>query len=129
MTGITSITILITAVSVVLPLSGLHAQQGGWQEEERLTYDDATAFAPPNNGKYIVIDDQNRVHVVWTDDRDRNFEVYYKCKEGGLWSPDTRLTFDNAHSARPVIVAGDYGLLHLVWNDSRNGNRVNPASP
>ncbi|MCK4350678.1 MAG: hypothetical protein KAX13_07460, partial [Candidatus Krumholzibacteria bacterium] len=123
MTRKTSITILMTAVSALLPLSGLHAQQGGWQGEERLTYDDATAFAPPNNGKYIAFDDQNRVHVVWTDDRDRNFEIYYKYKESGVWSADTRLTFDNAYSARPVIVAGNFGMLHLIWNDSRDGNK------
>ena len=123
MTGKTSITILLTALSVLLCLSGLHALQGGWQEEERLTYDDATAFAPPNNGKYVVFDDRNRVNVVWTDDRDRNFEIYHKYKENGVWSEDTRLTFDNAYSARPVIVAGYFGLLHLIWNDSRDGNK------
>lgn len=123
MTGKASITILTIAVSAFLFHSGLHAQQGGWQGEERLTYDDETAFAPPNNGKYVAYDDQGKVHVVWTDDRDRNFEIYHKYKESGIWSADTRLTFDNAYSARPVIVSGRFGLIHLVWNDSRDGNK------
>ncbi len=115
--------IAFAAIAVIFSMTGLHAQQSGWQAEERLTYDEATTFVPPNNGKYVACDDQGRVHVVWTDERDRNFEIYHKYKESGVWSADTRLTFDNAYSARPVIVAGDFGLLHLVWNDSRDGNK------
>ena len=42
----------------------------------------------------------NVVHVVWTDERDGNWEVYYKrSTDGGLhWDPDYRITDDPAQS-------------------------------
>jgi len=42
------------------------------------------------------------------------------------WEPDRRLTFDSAYSqAYPwnFLAAGPGGVLHVVWDDERDGNR------
>ena len=61
------------------------------------------------------------VHVVWTDDRDGNYEIYYKrSTDGGVsWDADTRLTDNIAQSWSPsVTVSGS--LVHVVWTDRRD---------
>lgn len=66
----------------------------------------------------------NPVHVVWADPRDGNPVIYYKRSTdgGGTWSDDLRLTSDTNNSDRPsVAVAGN--VVHVVWYDTRDGNR------
>lgn len=63
------------------------------------------------------------VHVVWMDNRDGNYETYYKRTiDGGLtWQTDTRLTNNTGYSAKPSIsVSGP--VVHTVWYDDRDGN-------
>jgi hypothetical protein len=63
------------------------------------------------------------VHVVWADDRDGNYEIYYKhsTNEGVSWGPDTRLTNNSGNSWSPsVTVSGS--VVHVVWVDYRDGN-------
>jgi len=63
------------------------------------------------------------VHVVWFDNRDGNFEIYYKrsTNEGVNWGSDTRLTNNPSSSAYPsVSVFGS--IVHVVWGDNRDWN-------
>ncbi|OFZ08628.1 MAG: hypothetical protein A2338_04530 [Bacteroidetes bacterium RIFOXYB12_FULL_41_6] len=65
------------------------------------------------------------VHLVWHDDRDGNYEAYYKRSEddGTSWSADTRVTNDAANSMFPSI-AISASTLHLVWFDTRDTPNV-----
>jgi hypothetical protein len=88
-----------------------------WEEEIRLTNDPAFS----DNTSIAV--SGNDVHVVWMDNRDGNFEIYYLCStDGGLnWESEARLTFFSGSSYNPSITC--YGLnLHCVWYDNRDGN-------
>jgi len=61
--------------------------------------------------------------VVWYDTRDGNSEIYYKrSTDGGSnWGVDTRLTNNPAASQFPFLsVSGQ--VVHVVWQDSRDGN-------
>mgnify|MGYP001608636178 FL=1 len=63
------------------------------------------------------------MHVLWQDNRDGNYEIYYKrsTNEGVNWSQDTRLTNDPSESRYPsVSVSGQ--AIHVVWYDTRDGN-------
>ena len=57
------------------------------------------------------------------DDRDGNFEIYYKrSSDGGLsWSADARLTNDTAISQFPSISLSG-AVVNVIWLDSRDGN-------
>ena len=63
------------------------------------------------------------LHVVWFDERDGNFEVYYKHSPdgGNSWRSDTRLTDAPGASMHPTIAARD-DSLHVVWFDERDGS-------
>jgi hypothetical protein len=63
------------------------------------------------------------VHLVWTDWRDRNWEIYYKrsVNYGSSWTSDIRLTNSAGFSEHPMIVVSNSGnIIHVVWQDSRD---------
>jgi hypothetical protein len=63
------------------------------------------------------------VHTVWQDNRDGNYEIYYKrSTDGGVsWETDTRLTNNTAGSWYPSIAVSG-SIVHTVWSDDRDGN-------
>ena len=88
-----------------------------WGADTRLTSNSASSYAPS-----ISVSGQV-VHIVWYDNRDGNFEIYYKRSSNGgySWSADTRLTNDNAYSGySSVALSGS--VVYVVWHDYRDGN-------
>jgi hypothetical protein len=89
-----------------------------WGTDTRLTSNSTESLHPSITVSGSV------VHVVWFDNRDGNFEIYYKRSTDGAasWGADTRLTNNSANSINPsVSVSGQ--VVHVVWNDERDGNR------
>ncbi|MCX6841271.1 MAG: T9SS type A sorting domain-containing protein [candidate division WOR-3 bacterium] len=88
-----------------------------WSSDTRLTNDVSYSFLPS------VAVAGEAVHVVWCDDRDGNFEVYYKGSTdgGAIWSSDTRLT-DATGSSVCASVAVAAPEVHVVWTDYRDGD-------
>ena len=88
-----------------------------WDSDTRLTNDDALSGYPS------VSVSGSTVHVVWHDDRDLSWDIYYKrSTDGGVsWTADTQLTDDPESSQHPSItVSGP--IVHIVWFDDRDGN-------
>ena len=75
-----------------------------WEPEQRLTFDPSVSQTSANSG-WCVACQNDTVHVVWFDQRDGNYEIYYKksTDNGANWSADLRLTNDPAESNRPSI--------------------------
>ncbi|HLG34364.1 MAG TPA: exo-alpha-sialidase [Bacteroidia bacterium] len=88
-----------------------------WGADTRLTNSSAWSDFPS------VAVSGSVVHVVWQDDRDGNFEIYYKRSTdgGSSWSADTRLTNNSAGSFE-LSVAVSGSVVHVVWDDDRDGN-------
>ena len=91
-----------------------------WLPEVRLTN------ANGNSNLYYtrcIATNQNSIHVVWYDDRDGNYEIYYKrsTDRGTTWDPDTRLTNNTSFSMFPTIVLSGTNI-YIAWNDFRDGN-------
>jgi len=89
-----------------------------WGTDTRLTNKTGWTYNPS------VAVSGSVVHVVWTDNRNGNYEIYYKrsTDAGVNWGADIRLTNNTAFSLDPsVAVSGS--VVHVVWNDNRDGNR------
>jgi hypothetical protein len=94
-----------------------------WEQDVRLTTDDSLSWTSYTNGKNVAAGADGYVHAVWADNRDGNWEIYYKRSTdyGRTWGPDIRLTYDQNTSLHPAIaVLGTY--IHIVWEDDRSGN-------
>ncbi len=61
-----------------------------------------------------------RAHIVWQDNRDGNFEIYYRrsTDAGATWGSEVRLTNTSTESYSPVIAVSGQNL-HIAW---REGN-------
>lgn len=88
-----------------------------WGNKVRLTDDDSASLVP------AIAVWQLSAHVVWSDDRDGDYEIYYKrsTNNGTNWDVDRRLTTSTGESSRPSAGCAD-NVIHLVWHDDRDGN-------
>jgi hypothetical protein len=88
-----------------------------WASDTRLTNSSGGSHSPS-----VTVSGQT-VHVSWEDERDGNYEIYYKrsTDAGVSWQADTRLTNNSAGSySASTSVSGQ--VVHLVWEDIRDGN-------
>lgn len=105
---------------ILIVLSITFITHGQWSSDVRLTNNPAFSFL--DQGKHIATFG-DFVHIVWYDQRDGNYEVYYKSStnKGLNWSGDLRLTNNSAASYKPTITVSG-SAVHVVWYDSRDGN-------
>ncbi|MGB3478041.1 MAG: exo-alpha-sialidase [bacterium] len=89
-----------------------------WETDTKITNSSQLADHPSVN-----VSDSN-IHVVWNDWRDINAEIYYKrsTDSGITWETDTRLTNNPATSQCASVAVAD-SSVHVVWFDTRDGNR------
>ncbi len=88
-----------------------------WGSDTRLTNSSFESFSPS------VANSGSTIHVCWHDNRNGNYEVYYKrSADGGIsWGTDTRLTIQNDPSMLSSI-ASDGLNISIVWRDNRDAN-------
>src|SRR4030095_12008333 len=112
---------LFLVLAIIFATGDIQAQ---WLAYVRLTFDAAVSITPFNY-KSIAADgpQQSEVHAVWYDDRDGNFEIYYKRSpdQGLSWGSDTRLTTNLGTSWFSTITVSGM-QVHVVWMDNRDGN-------
>jgi|WetSurMetagenome_2_1015567.scaffolds.fasta_scaffold17810_2 hypothetical protein len=87
-----------------------------WGVDTRLTNDPAISELS------TVAVSGNVVYVMWYDNRDGNGEIYFKrSTDAGLtWGDEIRLTDNSGLSNHPsVAVSGQ--IVHVVWQDTRDG--------
>jgi len=72
----------------------------------------------------MTIDNLGYVHIAWQDNRDGNWEIYYKKLDdtGVNLTGDERVTNDSASSIRPTITVDGNNNVHVTWYDDRTGN-------
>lgn len=96
----------------------IKSNSGIWSEDERLTDAEKASILP-----VIVADSQDNLHVLWIDQRNGNWEVFYKIRTKAGWDPDQRLTAGNF--ARSLAVTIDtQDNLHVVYYDARQGTHA-----
>ncbi len=88
-------------------------------QDARLTIRAGISAAPA-----IAVDDDDNLHICWYDNRDGNYEIYYKKidNSGNTLVEDIRLTDEAHHSLCPNLTVDDFGNVHVVWYDVRDRN-------
>ncbi len=88
-----------------------------WGADTPLTSGTAVSELPS-----ITASGQN-VHAAWDDLRNGNPEIYCKnSTDGGIsWGADIRLS-NNVHNSTHASVGVSASTVHIVWEDSRDGN-------
>jgi hypothetical protein len=88
-----------------------------WGADTRLTNNSALSFSAS------VSVSGSDVNVVWNDNRDGNYEIYFKHSSNGgtSWETDRRLTLNSANSEAPSVSANG-SFVHVVWDDRRDFN-------
>jgi hypothetical protein len=113
----------------------VEAPSGQRQLFYRRSLDQGQTFQPPvqlttaSSNKFngsIYTDRGNRVHVVWQDNRDGNYEIYYLRSEdgGSTWEAEVRLTNDSHSSVEPNLMADQNNGVYLVWTDEQTDQGV-----
>ena len=90
-----------------------------WPDDLQLTDSLGDSMYPT-----MALDTCGNIHVAWQDDRDGNWEIYYKKldNDGNALTEDERVTNDPASSIRPSLSVDDMNAVHLTWYDNRLGN-------
>ena len=109
-------------LSVYLALSvflfSITAYSQTWGPTKRLTWNSGTS-----GHKSIAVDNNNTLHLIWTDDTPGNYELFYrKSTDGGAtWSASKRITYNSGWSHGPVGVTDSSNHLHVLWRDDSTG--------
>jgi hypothetical protein len=93
---------------------------GDWDPEERISDAGWTARTCYPGSRAMVKSDDGTLHVVWSDTRDGDSEIYYGRRADGVWDAPTRLTASPGMSSNPCIARGADGRLHVAWSDYRD---------
>jgi len=91
-----------------------------WSSEKRLTTDINVDEKPA-----IMQAKDGKIWVVWSTNRDGNYEIYYKTSSdnGATWSwPEKNLTRNPKDDECPSIMQAANGTIWLAWSANRTGN-------
>ena len=90
-----------------------------WEEDWFVTSNSGESVNPA-----LAVDSADNPHLVWSDDTDGNYEIFYKkSKDRGVtWSSRKKLTRTSTYSGYPDIAVDSLDNLHVVWSEDINGN-------
>ena len=94
----------------------------GWTADAQLVFSAGTAGSSQPS---LVATYTGHLHLVWRDNRDGNYEIYYKEYFPSTgWDPtDTRITTNGFTQSDPSVDADPSNFVYLVWTDQRNGSQ------
>ncbi len=106
--------LLITIGGSGLLLAPLARAAAGWTPAIRLTNSDGSlTLSGPPGLKQIAAGPDGRIHVVWADNRDGMYHIYYKCFDGKAWSKDECIS--QGYGLDPSISLLPHGRILVAW--------------
>jgi len=100
-------------------ISGAWAADCGYSLEKitRVTNSGGKSQTARDNARCICVDSRGTAHMVWTDDRDGNVEIYYATLSGDKVTSEVRLTDTPGESSFPCIaLQGDN--VYILWQET-----------
>ena len=88
-----------------------------WSPTKKLTTDPGYDISPS-----ITTTTDGNIWVVWSSNRNGNYDIYYKVYDGVSWSSYNNLTADPNEDESPSITQTSNGTIWLSWSTNRNGN-------
>jgi hypothetical protein len=93
-----------------------------WREEVRLKGEEGDVEGPME----MAADDRGHVFIVWADNRDGEYGVYFVAStdHGKTWSKEVRLDVAKAKASRaslPTLAADPSGHVYVAWQDAKHG--------
>ncbi len=89
-----------------------------WSAEQRVTDTNDNQINPA-----IVVDNLNRVYVVWQDDRNGNQDIYAANSSNGfLTATVSQITSNSSDQIEPAIAVGPSNTVYVIWTDIRSGS-------
>lgn len=90
-----------------------------WSDKKRLTWTSGTSITPA-----VAADSSNKIHVVWADNSQGHYEVYYKkSTDGGdTWSTNKKLSQLSGVNQYPDLAVAPSGDLYVAWMSDAPGN-------
>jgi hypothetical protein len=73
-------------------------------------------------GSAVAIDGQGRTWVIWSAERDGNFDIFARAGRKGEWGREVRITKDVGPDLNPVAATDAQGRVWIAWQGFRNGN-------
>jgi hypothetical protein len=70
----------------------------------------------------VAVDGQKRVWVIWSANKNGNFDLYAKYMDGEKWSPEMRITTDPGQDLNPVAATDAKGRVWIAWQAFRADN-------
>lgn len=70
----------------------------------------------------VAVDGQKRVWVIWSANKNGNFDLYAKYLQDGNWSSEIRITTDPGQDMSPVAATDTKGRVWIAWQAFRNDN-------
>lgn len=105
------------------------SRDGGtsFSDAVRVSEDDWNIDACPDDGPAMVVDDHNRVHIVWPTIvvEETDIGIFYASSaEGTSFSPKKRLrAFGGTDPSHPQLILDSEGALAVVWDELVEGRR------
>jgi hypothetical protein len=89
-----------------------------WSTERRVTDTNDNQVNPA-----IAVDNLNRAHIVWQDDRNVNQDIYIATSSNGFVTETvSQITSNIADQIEPVIAVDSSDTVYVVWTDARNSS-------
>lgn len=90
----------------------------GFSDFRRITLDGAVSQHPD-----VAVDESETLHIVWSDNRDRNYEIFYctyRFTDDRL-TETRKLTLSGGRAEHPAIKLSPDGRCLVVYEDNRSG--------
>ena len=70
----------------------------------------------------VAIDGRKHVWVIWSANKNGNYDLFARSQANGKWSSEKRFTSDPGSDLNPVAAADAQGRVWIAWQAFRNGN-------